>query len=480
MRRHKPRVSNFAAGVIGAIVIGIACYLVFGGSLPFSGSPFVLKAVFTSQTELHIPSPVRIAGVDVGEVTSVTRLSNSSDAAVVTMTINNNGLPIHTDATAKIRPRIFLEGNFYVDLAPGTPNSPPLHSGSVLPVANTSGPVQLDRVLSALNSNARANLQTLLQGLGAAFNTKGTPEQNATQDPITRDLTGGEALNKSLQYSAEAFKASAIVNQALLGTSPNDLSGVVQGNSEVFRSLAASQGQLASLITTFNSTMAALAARQQDLAQTISLLPPLLQRTESSDTALDASFGPTQAFARALMPGIEQLGPTISAALPWLTQATALMSPTELGGLVKYLTPAIQNTGATIPTTEALLSASSKLARCFSHNILPAGNQIIKDPPANTGLRVYQELFQSAVGIAGAAGNFDGNGRYVRASAGGGDILVKTPTLPVDGPMFGNAVLQPLGTRPAYPGTPPPLRRNVACWRNSVPNLNSAKTGAGP
>ena len=46
----------------------------FGGSLPFSGTPFQLKAVFTTETELHIPSPVRVAGVDVGQVTSVTRI----------------------------------------------------------------------------------------------------------------------------------------------------------------------------------------------------------------------------------------------------------------------------------------------------------------------------------------------------------------------------------------------------------------------
>ena len=39
-----------------------------------SGSPYQLKAVFTSQTQLHIPSPVRIAGTDVGEVVSVTHL----------------------------------------------------------------------------------------------------------------------------------------------------------------------------------------------------------------------------------------------------------------------------------------------------------------------------------------------------------------------------------------------------------------------
>ena len=86
----------------------------------------------------------------------------TSQAAVVTMSIDPNGLPIHADATAKIRPRIFLEGNFYVDLRPGSPNAPTLASGRTLAAASTSGPVQLDRVLAALNSNARANLETPL------------------------------------------------------------------------------------------------------------------------------------------------------------------------------------------------------------------------------------------------------------------------------------------------------------------------------
>ena len=34
------------------------------------------------------------------------------------MEIEDKGLPIHKDATLKIRPRIFLEGNFFVDLSP--------------------------------------------------------------------------------------------------------------------------------------------------------------------------------------------------------------------------------------------------------------------------------------------------------------------------------------------------------------------------
>ncbi len=480
MRRRRPRLSNFAAGIIAAIVILTVCYAVFGGALPFGSSPFVLRGVFTTATELHIPSPVRIAGVDVGQVTSVQRMSHSSDAAIVTMDINRNGLPVHADATANVRARIFLEGNFYVDLHPGTPSAPTLSSGATLPAANTSGPVQLDRVLAALNSDARGNLQTLLQGLGSSLNGPPTAAEDVSQDPSVRGLTGGRALNESLKYSADAFRASTLVNEGLLGLQQHDLSRVVIGEQEVFKGLAARPDQLASLVTTFNATMAALASRQQDLSATIAALPPLLRVTNTADTALDASFGPTRAFARDILPGVEQLDPTIGAALPWLAQSTALLSSSELGGLLSSLTPAVQNTGRTVSATKSLLDAADQLARCFNHNIIPTGNAVIQDPPLTSGLRVYQELFQSAVGLAGAAQSFDGNGRYLRSTAGGGTLLVHTPTLPVNGPLYGNAILPPLGTRPAFPGKAPPVRRDVPCFESSAPSLNDVRTGAGP
>ena len=479
MRRHAPRISRFWAGIIGVVVIGTACYFVFGGALPFAGTPFQLKAVFTSQTELHIPSPVRVAGVDVGEVTSVKRIPGSA-AGLVTMSINPNGLPIHSDATVKIRPRIFLEGNFYVDLRPGSPNSQNLSSGATLPAANTSGPVQVDRVLSALNSDTRTNLETLLRGFGAALNSPATAALDATQDPSVHGLTGAQSLNLSLKYSPAAFKASAMVNQALLGTQPSDLSGAVKGNAEVFRALAASGDQLSSFVTTFNATMAALAARQTQLAQTILVLPPFLQRTQTSDTALDASFPPTKEFARALTPGISQLGPAIDAGIPWLAQASALMTPQELGGLVKFLTPAVQNTGSTIGATKDLINQADLLSRCFDHNIVPTGNQVIADPPIGTGQPVYRELFQSAVGLASAAQNFDGNGRYIRANAGGG-ADARDHHAAARPPVRHTAtrVVPALGTRPAFAGNPPPINRNVACYKNAEPQLNNVKTGPG-
>ncbi|MCL2418591.1 MAG: MlaD family protein, partial [Conexibacteraceae bacterium] len=469
VRRHQPRVSNLQAAIAALVVIGCAVYLVFGGGLPFSGSPFELRAVFTANTDLHIPSPVRIAGVQVGEVTGVQRIKGSPTAGIVVMQIDKDGLPLHSDATAAIRSRIFLEGNFYVDLSPGTPQAPLLHSGATLPAANTSGPVQLDRILSALNTSARANLQKLVQGFGAALNKPGADGR-----------TGAQGLNEALKYSADAFKESAIVNQALLGEKPGDLTGVIRGESRVFKGLAASGTQLPDLVGNFDTTMAALATQQQNLQATLAALPPLLRATLSTDTALQASFAPTRAFARALTPSIRQLGSTITVALPWLRSLTKLSSQGQLNGLLKTLVPAVSDTTVALKQTTALIGQAATLSKCFSHVLVPTGNEKItvdSSPPA--GLAVYQQLFQSAVGLAGATQNFDGNGRYVRATVGGGATQIHTQRLRPAGTLYGNAVLPPSGTFPAFPasGRGPALDSSAPCYTQAPPDLNSSPQG---
>ena len=65
------------------------------------------------------------------------------------MELKDTALPLHKNATAKIRPRIFLEGNFFVDLKPGTPGSPQLDSGDTIAITQTSTPVQLEKAEAA-------------------------------------------------------------------------------------------------------------------------------------------------------------------------------------------------------------------------------------------------------------------------------------------------------------------------------------------
>ena len=95
---------------------------------------------------------MRVAGVNVGKVTGVGHVEDGKQAAIVTMRIDKKGLPIHRDATFKIRPRIFLEGNFFVDVSPGSPSAPALGDGDRVPINQTSAPVQLDQVLGALQA----------------------------------------------------------------------------------------------------------------------------------------------------------------------------------------------------------------------------------------------------------------------------------------------------------------------------------------
>src|SRR5918998_4379710 len=111
------------AGLLALVIVAVGTYFGFTKANPFA-SPYELTAAFDTVNNLKPNSPVRIAGVDVGKVKQVEAVTGDSGAAVVTMEIEEKGLPIHEDATMKIRPRIFLEGNFFVDMSPGSPSSP--------------------------------------------------------------------------------------------------------------------------------------------------------------------------------------------------------------------------------------------------------------------------------------------------------------------------------------------------------------------
>jgi hypothetical protein len=92
--------------------------------------------------ELGPTDPVRIAGVNVGTVTAVTRNSSS---AIVRMRIRirpawpvEAGVwPPRTNAMIIAYPRIFKEGDFFLDLRPGTYGAPELKEGARLPTRRT-------------------------------------------------------------------------------------------------------------------------------------------------------------------------------------------------------------------------------------------------------------------------------------------------------------------------------------------------------
>jgi ABC-type transporter Mla subunit MlaD len=115
--------SPFRAGLLAIIVVAVASYFAFSQQNPFS-KPYHFTAYFKNANNLKPNAAVRIAGVEVGKVDSVEAADPKTGAAKVVMEIEDKGLPLHKDAQAKVRPRIFLEGNMFVDIQPGTPESP--------------------------------------------------------------------------------------------------------------------------------------------------------------------------------------------------------------------------------------------------------------------------------------------------------------------------------------------------------------------
>ena len=79
-------------------------------------------AVVNNSVNVRQDSPVRIAGIDVGTVSGASR--RTGQTSKIAFTMRRNGLPVHTDATIRIRDRLFLEGGYYLELDPGSPSAP--------------------------------------------------------------------------------------------------------------------------------------------------------------------------------------------------------------------------------------------------------------------------------------------------------------------------------------------------------------------
>ena len=475
------RVTPFAAGMIGLAIIVFALYAAFIHKYPWQ-NPFELKATFANANNLAINSPVRIAGVTVGKVTGIEKKEGIA-ASTVTMALNDQALPLHKDAQVKIRPRIFLEGNFFVDLKPGSPGAPIVSSGDQLPITQTYSPVQIDQILGLLQASTRQDAQTLIRGYGNALNGKPRPGEDRLADPSTKGKTAAQALNASLDNAVPALRGATIVNTALLGEQPQDLSRLIRSSGQTAEILSRHEDSLKNLITNFNTTMAAFASQATALGTSIRLLPGVLTSADSALLHLNQSFPPLRQFSKDILPGVNETAATVAASFPWIAQARPLVSQAELGGLVKDLQPTVASLAATTDASIQLFPQVDLVSQCFTKVVLPTGDIKVNDPPLSTGIENYKEFWQALTGLSGESQNFDGNGSYTRFQTGGGSHFVSTGQAVGGGPssvQYGNAILQPIGARPGRPSSVPPYNRTFPCYKNPIPNINGATTVSGP
>jgi ABC-type transporter Mla subunit MlaD len=480
--RFSWRPSNTLIAIIFILIFTVGPYLAFTKHVPFTSYGYEIKATFSNSANIATNSPVRVAGVDVGKVIATSR---DGDNTTVTFTVDGSGQPIHDDAFAAIRPRIFLEGNFFIELDPGSPSAPEMGSGDTIPVSRTSTAVQIDEVLTALQSPVRADLSRLLESYGTALTHKPTAEEDVTQLPEVKGKSGAEALNGALRYGGDAGRYSSQVANALLGTESRDLERLVSGAGRAFGAFASRQRDLQGLIDNFNIFTGALANQSANLSTTIHLLAPTLRITHASLVSLNRSLPPLRTYAIELEPAVEELPGLISSSKPFLAQVRPLLSAKEAGGVARLLresTPALA--GAALVSKRTTVPAINQLSVCTTKVMVPTMDQTIEDR-FSTGGPNYREFLYNLVNFAGVAQNFDGNGPYARAQAGGGNVLVGEPN-PFGNPgtlsdsiNYAHTIEDPLGTQPQLGGKPP-LKPGVRCYTNSPPDVNGPLGQVGP
>jgi virulence factor Mce-like protein len=476
MRRKRKRrsgLSTFTAGLIGLVAVAVFSYLAYTKfANPFAGQ-YTVNATFANASGLVPGSLVRIAGVNVGTVTSVSpepgctpsaKNQSACKAAEVQLTITNQGLPIHDDATFAIRPRTFLEGNFFVDVSPGTPDAPVAGSGHTFPVQQGVVPVQFDQVLTGLQSNTRQNLQTLIQQFGTAVKV------------------GGPSYNKSIQYWLPAYEYSSVVSHDALGIQPHDLSNYIAAQGTVAGAIDTHPRNLESLITDFNTTAGAFARQNVALQNTLVQLPRALGAAIPAFDALNASFPPLRRLARTLIPGVQSTGPMVDASLPFVTQLNDLVQPSELRGLTADLKPTIPALATlTLDTIPLMRNEVRPTSSCVANIIYPWSQLTVPDSNFNSSngfpaRKVYVEAADYLPGLAGESRNFDANGPYVRILGTGGTL-----TYSLQPGLFGQALSKIDAVQPMVPpgGHTPPFQENVPC-ETQAPITNLATPASGP
>jgi ABC-type transporter Mla subunit MlaD len=478
---HRPPTgpSFFVIGVFTAIVLVILSYFAFVKELPF-GNPYTVTATFQNAATLRETAPVRIAGVNVGEVTNITL---DGEMAEVEFTVDEDGRPLKTDAEVTIRPRLFLEGNYFLDLQPGSPSAPTLSEDGNIPVTRTATAVQLDEVLTTLQQPDRRNLSALLDGYGSALVDPPTPEEDIGHDPDVQGESAAEALNDTFDYGGTAGKTSSQVSEAFLGENPGDLSKLIDDTGVVFSKLASRESELSSLITNFSITVGALAEESDSLSETFAELAPTLEQARPSLAKFNETLPPLRAFARELTPGVKELPATIEAGNPWLNQAIQLFQPNELGTTARILKSTQPNLTEGTYYLTGLLPALGSVSKCTYKVLDPTAETPIEDDFA-TGVPNYKDFFYTAASQNGAGSNFDGNGMMLRAQTGGGPQLVNAPITGVvagsrNAPVWGYTIETPTGTQPVRPSSIPPIRADFECAKNEVPDLNGPAAAVG-
>jgi phospholipid/cholesterol/gamma-HCH transport system substrate-binding protein len=353
-------------------------WLSFGGSIPLNPQGYRVRISFPNAQELSTQADVRIAGVNVGKVVQKS-VDPGGNGTIATIQLDNQYAPIHRDAHAILREKTIL-GEVYVQLSPGTKNSPPVPDGGILPRGQVQPAVQISQIFDAFDPPTRRAFQTWQQELATAVQNNQTNLSNVLGNLPTFAADASDVLQVlDIQHAAVV--------------------SLVQNGGTVFDALGHNQTALRNLITSGESVFSETAQNQNALARTFQVFPTFESETKTTMARL-------QTFAQNTDPVIKQLDFVAQDLKPTLQALDQLAPP--LRTLFVKLGPLITVSQTGLPAySHVLLGARPTLAAL--------GTFLEQLNPIIDWLSLHQQLLSDfisngAYGIAGTTTTFGGAG----------------------------------------------------------------------
>jgi virulence factor Mce-like protein len=344
MVTQAPRRSAVAialAFTLSCVGLMIFVWTQFGGTIPFSPQGYRVKAVF-NETGLLVPNAdVRIAGVNVGKVTSVQAQGTHS---LVTMNIQQQYAPIPRDTRAILREKTLL-GEGFIALSSGDGQGPKLPDGGTIPSAQIAPTQQLDQVLNSFTTPVQHDLQAFLIGTGAALHGRGQSLSDAFGN-----------------FDPTATQLNAIIQ--VLNQQQGNLQSLIANGATVLTSLGDRGTALRDLISSGDSVLSATAAQDRSLTATVNAMPAFLAQLRTTLGRVNR----TLQIAHPSLTALQGVAPRVKPALQALSAATPALVALlrEAPGVLRVADRALPSVNRFIgelkPVGDALLPAAQQLA----------------------------------------------------------------------------------------------------------------------
>src|SRR4051794_26631927 len=334
MVKDPPSLGKLAAMVLFALsCFGLLLFLwlAFGGPVPFKPKGYRFHTSFAESGQLALEADVRISGVPVGKVKTITPDKKTGRADVV-IQLQSRYAPLPSDAKAILRQKTLL-GETYVELTPGHRSARPIAEGGQLPASQVSDTVELDEILRSFDPKTRAAFQDWMQTQAQAISGH------------------GQDLNDALgNLGPFADDTADIVD--LLNREQPAVTQLVSNMGIVFQALSERDGQLRSLVQNSNTVFATTAARDSELQEAFRALPTFEDESRKTFDRLTVFAENTDPLVNQLRPAARELSPTL--------EDLRDISP-DLKNLLEELQPLIDASKKGFPAAEQVLEDTRPL-----------------------------------------------------------------------------------------------------------------------